>query len=605
MKTHAPHAHEKPHHPHWPLAALVFVFVFVLGMSSVHESSTWLSIRTGMKILADGAIPRTEPFSSGAAGSAWSTHSWLADVLFAKIHALGGPAALGALKSVVIAAAFALLLPLSHGSPLISATLLCLGACAGWAGFTETAACFDFLFFSLFVRLLRPRHRFEWALAAGAAGLTALWANLHGSMALWAVWIVGLKVFKATLRTATSERLGYWAMMVACAVLLAANPHGWGVARYALSDAGGFPDSWSASFISLYGFMTATAFVACFFTLQQEFVVTLASAGVMALSLALPGLRPLAALAACPLIALALGHFVAPRQDTGPRVARWAVLAAALLAVFLFSVTRPLARVRGYGTPSLAGAVNFMSVNGVRGRMFNESESGAELAGRTDRPVFIDGRAGLYPAAFRREAEDWPRLFRALDAVYKFDYAVLFNHRAAAAARVLDDDPGWRLAYADDNALVYLKKEGANVLLASQTAPRRFPPNRLWPESLDAALTRTTDAPKVLSELNLWSVQAPDCVQALIWKAYAMVRLKMTDKADRLLELARERRALAWDPELKAAYAFVLEARGRGAEAKALYRDAARTARRMGDGALEAAAAERLSRLGPPPRVAR
>lgn len=588
------HAHEKPHHPHWPLAALVFAFVFALGLGSVHESSTWLSIRAGSKILADGAIPRTETFSYGALGASWSTHSWLADVLFAKLDALGGPRLLTALKSAVIAGGFALLLPVNHGSPLVAATLLCLGACAGWRGFVETAACFDFLLLALLTRLLRPRHRFRWGEAAGAAGLAALWANLHGPTAPLALWMVGLKVFKASLRTATRERLGYWALMLVCVLLLSWNPHGWGVARYAFADAAGAPDSWPTPMASLYGLFAAAGLASCFLTLQQEFVTTLSCAAVLALSLALPGLRPLAALAACPLISLALGHFVKPLRDTGPRVVRWAAAAAAALLIFQAVVTRPLARARGYGTPSLAGAVHFLSVNGIRGRMFNEIESGAELAGRTERSVFVDGRPGLYTASFRREAEEWPRLFKALDSVYRFDYAVLRNRRAAAPARVLDEDPNWRLAYADDRALVYLKGTGVDALRGALIPARLLSPNRLWPDALDAALARPRDAAKVLAELDAWALQAPDCVQALIWKAYALDRLKMSDKADRLLSLAQERRGWVRDPELLAAYAFVLEARGRTSQAVPLYKSALRLARRHGDAALETAVAARI-----------
>lgn len=594
MQTHARHgapavhAHEKPHHPHWPLAVLVFAFVFALGVSSVHAPSTWLSIRTGAKILADGAIPRVDPFSFGAGGGVWSTHSWLSDVLFAKLAAWGGPGLLIAFKSVVLAVAFALLLPINHGSPLVAATILCLGACAGWAGFTETAACFDFLFFSILLRLLRPRLRFEWAAAASAAVLTGLWANLHASVAPLALWMVGLKVFKASLGTAMRDRLGYWAMLLVCALMLAFNPHGWGMLSYIFCDMSGSPDAWHTSLLSLYGVLAAAGLAACFFTLQQEFVATLACANIIALSLVLPGLRPLAALAACPLIALALGHFLKPRQDTWPRVTRWAVVAIALLFVFRLAVTRPLSHARGYGAPSLSGAANFITTNGVKGRMFNEAETGAELAGLTGRAVFIDGRPGLYSAAFRRDAQEWPRLFPALDSIYHFDYAVLLNRRAAAPARVLDEDKRWRLAYADDHALVYLKKDGADALLAAQTPVRVFAPNRLWPDALDAALAHPKDAAKVLAELDSWMLQAPDCVQVLIWKAYALDRLKMADKADRLLALARERRGLSWDPELMADYAFVLEARGRSAEARTYYLSAVRAARRLGDGDLAA-----------------
>ncbi|MDE2489385.1 MAG: hypothetical protein KGM24_00965, partial [Elusimicrobia bacterium] len=574
--------HEKPHHPHWPLAALLFVFVFALGMRSVHEPSTWIALRTGRLILAAHALPRTDPFSYGAAGAAWTTPSWLADVLFAKLDAWGGPLLLIAFKSAVVAAAFALLLPINHGSPMVAAALLSVGACASWTGLTETPLAFDFLLFALFVRLLRPRRRLRWREAGAAAGLTALWANLHGAAAPLALWLVGLKVFKASLRTAERERLAYWGLLAACAAAFALNPLGWGVLAHAFSDAASGAAVWRTPLVSLYGVFLVAGLVACWFTLQQEFVTTLAGASVMALSLVLPGLRPLAVLAAIPVIALALGHALPPREETWPRVLRWTALAAALLFVYVRAVSGPLAPVRGYGRPTLEGAVRWLSTSGVRGRMFNAPDSGDELIGLTGRTVFSDRRQSIYTAGFLRDARDWPRTFPALDGVYRFDYAVLRNRRAGSPAAVFDRDPAWRLAYADDWALVYLKNSGADSLLAKSSPFRLLTPNRLWPDALDPLLARPREAGEVLAELDRWSVLAPDCAQALLWKAYALDRLKMSGRADRLLELAAARPALAWDPELQALEAFVLSARGETARAAPLYRRAEREAARLG-----------------------
>jgi hypothetical protein len=337
--------------------------------------------------------------------------------------------------------------------------------------------------------------------------------------------------------------------------------------------------------------------VSCWLTLQQEFVTTLAAATMLALSIVLPGLRPLAVLAACPVVALGLGHAIKPLDDTWRRVAYWCAFAAVLLAVYAQAITRPLARSGGYGAPALTGAVHFLNASGVRGRMFNEPEAGAELIGLTDRPVFADRRQALYPESFRRDAADWTQLFHALDSVYRFDYAVVRNRRAAAPARVIDEDPDWRLAYADDRALVYLKKSGVNAWLVPQSPFKRLAPNRLWPDALDAALVDTRLAPQILAELDRWRISAPDCDQALLWKAYALNRLKMGGQADRLVDLVREKPALDWNPELQALEAYVLEARGRGDEAGLLYRRAERAARRLGDRPLAAAAAERLRGL--------
>ena len=578
--------HEKPHHPHWPLAALLFAFVFLLGMWSVHDPSTWIRVKVGAKILADHALPRTEPFSYGAAGAPWTTHSWLSDVIFAKLDAWGGPVLLTFFKSLAIAAAFALLLPINHGSPMVAASLLAFGAFAAWPGYAETPMAFDLLFFSVFLRLLRPRHRFRWTDAAWAAALTMLWSNLHGATAPLALWLVGMKVFKTTMRTAARERFGYWAMLLTCLIAFSWNPHGYGILTHVFSDAASGSGAWRLSLTSPAGLMILGGAVACWFTLQQEFVTTLSCAAVLALSILLPGLRPLGVLAACPVAALALGHAMKPRDDTWPRVARWCVFAAVLLACYVQAIARTLAPSGGYGAPALSGAVRFLDAAGVSGRMFNEPEAGAELIGLTSRPVFVDRRQTLYPEAFRRDAADWPRLFHALDSIYAFDYAVLRNRRAGAPASVLDGDPDWTLAYADDRALVYLKKSGADAAQAARSPFESLTPNRLWPDSLDAGLADAKRAPKILAELDRWAVAAPDSAQALLWKAYALGRLNDGANADRLLELARERPILSWNPELQALAAYDEAARGRPDRARALYRRARRAARALGDRAL-------------------
>ena len=588
MKAHSVPAHEKPHHPHWPLQALLFAFIFALGWRSVHAPETWIHLKTGANILAQGRLPATDPFGYGSSGSAWTTDSWLFDVAAAKLDQLGGPPLLVGVKSAVAAAAFALLLPINAGSPLAAATLLALGACAGWAGLVETPAIFDLLFFALFVRLLRPRHRFRWTQGLAAAALTILWANVHGSSAVLALWLVGLKVFKASLRTVARERLAYWTTLLVCVFAVALNPLGWGVLARTFGDATAVVGGWPAPWLSLYTAFAVMAVVSCWLTLQQEFVTTLAAATMAALSLLFPGLRLVAILAACPVISLTVGHWLKARVDTLPRVLRWAVFAALLLAGYRHFVSEPLSRARGYGSPVLTGAVHYLKTNAVGGRMFNEPAAGAELIGLSSRLVFADARSGMYPATFLHEAADWPRLFSQLDMVYRFDYAVVLNRRAGYPARIIDEDPGWRLAYADDHALVYRKAAGA---------PRLAPPNRLWPDSLDPLLDDKVQAGKVLEEIDLWLVQAPDCIQALIWKAYALGRLGKADEADRHLELARERPRLRRDAELRAAYAFALEARARTDEAKSAYQAALKTAARFGERGVETEILTRLAAL--------
>ncbi|MDE2237781.1 MAG: hypothetical protein KGK30_07820, partial [Elusimicrobia bacterium] len=150
------HPHDKPHHPHWPLACALFAAVFFLGELSIHDPATWIHIRTGQLILARGALPHADPFSYTASGRPWTTSSWLADCLFYLVHEALGPRGLIALKSAVVAGAFSLLLPLNPASPLTAAGLLGLGAAASWGGLAELPGVFDLLCLALLLRLLRP-----------------------------------------------------------------------------------------------------------------------------------------------------------------------------------------------------------------------------------------------------------------------------------------------------------------------------------------------------------------------------------------------------------------------------------------------------------------
>ena len=594
MKSPA-HPHEKPHHPHWPLACLLFVYVLLLGLYSVHEPSTWLHIKTGAKILADGVIPRIDSYSYTVTGRPWTTDSWLSDILFHHLHRSTGAWGLILLKSIVAALAFVLLLPLNASSPLLAAGVLGAGALASWPGLTETPVFFDLLMLSLLIRTLRPRRKFAWSMVLQVALIELLWANLHGTTAVLGVWVAGLKAFKASLRADAEERLHHGAILVAALAGCLLNPHGFSVVPHMFS---GSAAGWQplSPWFNVYSFFAVGGFWACWVCLQQEFFLSTTAASLLTASIVVPELRPLAILAACPVTALALGHHFKPVDDTPARVARWALGMACLFAVYHSIVYVPLASARGYGAVSLAGARSFLKANGVSGRMFNEVETGSGLL-EADRLVFVDDRAGLYGAAFMKDAARWPGRWKQLVEIYDFDYAVLLNRRALSYARVIDEDPAWVLAYADDEALVYIKRRGASGWLVAGAPRRLILPGRLWPDALDALLADPKTRVRALEELDRWIVQAPDSAQALLWKAYALAVLNLPQKAQHLLSLARGRGAFARDPELMACAAFVLERSGGDAEASRLYHRAAFFLRRRGERQAEALVLARLGAL--------
>ena len=169
------------------------------------------------------------------------------------------------------------------------------------------------------------------------------------------------------------------------------------------------------------------------------------------------------------------------------------------------------------------------------------------------------------------------------------------NRRATYPARVLDEDQDWRLAYADDAALVYLRRSSPSGWMVAGASRRLVAPNRLWPEAMDPLLAQPQRRAKVLAELDAWIVQSPESVQPLLWKAYALDRMHLAPKSERLLELSRGRIARRGDPELMAGLAGVLERRGQAPEAQRLYQRAALLARQRGESELESAVALRLA----------
>lgn len=599
MKGVRAHPHEKPHHPHRPLSFLLFLFVFLLGLFSVHESSTWLHIQTGARILAERALPSADSFSYTFSGRPWTTGSWLADVVFRHLHASGGPWALTAFKAVSFATAFTLLLPVNPASPLLAASVLGLAALAAWPGMTETPAFFDVLLLSLLLRALRPRGRFHWSMAAQVGLVELLWSNLHSSTALLGLWVTGLKALKAALRhEQPGDWLRYGLLTAAAAAGFLLNPLGPAAVGHAFHQAVTASAGWQSLSLSqaFYAFFALAGAWACWITLQQEFFLTLTAATLLFLSFLVPDMRPLYLMAVCPVLTLALGHFVSPLRETPSRLRRLTAAMGVLFALHYYWIYAPFGRLRGYGSSAMDGVLHFLDSNGVRGRMFNEPQTGPVLLA-SGRPVFVDEREELYGPLFLGEALRWSRQWRQLREVYGFDYAVVLNRRAGYPARALDEDAEWSLAYADDAALVYARKTGQNGWLVDSARKRLIEPNRLWPDGIDAALAKPAPCARLLEELDRWIVQSPDSVQALLWKAYALDALALGQKAERLISVARRRPRAAWDAELLACLGFIEEKRGSGAEARRAYERSARLARRLGEKAVQAEVLPRLAAL--------
>src|SRR5690349_1977382 len=116
---------------------LVFLYGGMRGAQTLlGDGDTGWHLRTGEWILAHGRVPGRDLFSFTCAGRPWFAWEWLWDVLFGRLHQIGGMAAVLVASSVVLALTFAGLLRLARwrcGNAVV-ALAVTLGAAAASAG---------------------------------------------------------------------------------------------------------------------------------------------------------------------------------------------------------------------------------------------------------------------------------------------------------------------------------------------------------------------------------------------------------------------------------------------------------------------------------------
>src|SRR5262249_744273 len=129
-------------------------------------------------------------------------------------------------------------------------------------------------------------------------------------------------------------------------------------------------------------------------------------------------------------------------------------------------------------------ACDFMEAHGIRGRGFNQYAAGGYILYRfwpdRSRLPFMDiHQSGtredreLYAVA-QQDSEAW----RALDAKYRFDYALTYTAQYANDRLIefLDADRAtWALVFTDDAAGLFLRRHGPLAALANRFEYRRLP----------------------------------------------------------------------------------------------------------------------------------
>ena len=461
----------------WPLAAaaLFYLLLLLLGSRLLGDPDTYWQIALGQWIAAHHQVPQVDTFSFTMAGKAWISSQWLAQVVLAGLYALAGWSGVVVAAALAIAGAFALLTRfllqrLAVGPALVLAT----------GGFVIAAPHM----------LARPHALAMPVMVAWVAGLVraaetrrapslwllpliTLWANLHGSFT-FGLALMAPVALDAVWNAQSSERVSlalHWVLFAALAVIAACvTPYGpqsiLVTARVLdLGPALALIGEWRPiDFSKISGFELALLFgigAALYrgLTLPPIRILILLGLVYMALSHGrnvdmLGLLGPL--FIAAPL-ALQLGG--PARADSGD--GREHLLPSLALAGALLAATAGLSYALDYQPPARfkpQRAVAVIKAAGAKHVLNGYNYGGYLIASGVK--TFIDGRTELYGKKFvlrtsrALELSDVGTMLRLLKE-YDIDATLLAPDTPANS--LLARLKGWKRAYADDVAVVYLR----------------------------------------------------------------------------------------------------------------------------------------------------
>ena len=452
----------------------VYAVLLVCGERLLNDSDTYWQISIGQWIIDHAALPRADIYSFTKAGEAWTSSSWLSQVLMAGSYNLAGWTGPVVLAAGCIAATFALLthilgrrvpaafavtvaiaaLVLSKGHFLARPHVLVLPVMLAWA-------------YGLMSASERGEAPSFWLLP-----LIALWANLHGGF-IFGLVLAGAFAIDAlwNVDVARQRPLALrWALFGIGAVLACcATPYGWGsiLAARKILDLGELLHliyEWMpADFTSLGAFeMSILVLIAAALYAGVRLSPPRIALVLGLLHMALSHVRNLEIFALLlPLVVLAPVASQFALQPARFSKITAPLASAAVLAVLLGASTWALAAKSAFSPPEVQSPVAAIDALQARHpkRVLNDLPFGGYMIWRK-MPVFIDGRAELYGEAFEMayyRALQLKDVNGFLDILKTWDIDAVLLTPSTPAVGLLDNIPGWQRVYSDRYAVLHVR----------------------------------------------------------------------------------------------------------------------------------------------------
>ena len=464
----------------------VYALLLIAGNRLLADPDTYWQITIGRWIFDHRAVPSSDIYSFTMTSKPWISTQWLAQVLYGQADAIGGWSGVVVLTALPIALTFAILARFLEQRVGAIATMILLSIAFAIA-LPHLLARPHALALPVMVAwvaaLLSASERRE-APSLWLIALMVLWANLHGSF-VFGLMLIAPIALDALVNAGTPWRkdlvLRWVGFGVAALAASCLTPYSWNSLLAAqnilsLGEALSIIREWAPANFSSFGLFEACILGALALALITG--VTFPPVRILILlgllHMALTHVRNADVFAlltpmvlAAPLAAR-FKNLKDASQDAAPprpRVLAFSAIVAAVLTAGITSVSTYAPN--AWISPS--AAVSMLKVYGAK-RAFNDYDLGGYLIWRGV-PTYIDGRTELFDEDFMVEhnaasALAKPQRFFELLNDYKIDATIL--RRQTAGSKLLDRLPEWQQVYADDVAVVHIRKAAFPALAPSQ-----------------------------------------------------------------------------------------------------------------------------------------
>jgi hypothetical protein len=477
------------------------LFLFAGYQKLFRDSDAGWHIRTGESILSTRALPHIDPYSFTRSGQPWFAWEWGADALSGAAYMAGGLAGVALFYALAIASSVWLwfqinwvlggnfLLACLFAAPMLSTTNI------HWLARPHVLSWLFLLTMVLWAERVSETPRAEPRSLLAAAGLTAVWANLHASfffapmICLIYAAAYALRPLIWNLDTALEWRKARWFALAAavCSAASLLNPYGWELHRHLfeyltntdlMARIGEFQSfNFHAEGAFQIVLTLGIAMLGAALALGQKQLAHFFLAGVLIYA-ALRSARglPLVGLILLPVANAAITRALAGAANLRPALraeidsalaysrglraidARFSGLALApVFAVLLFALLRTPAIAARTGFPPdqfpVAAAVEVDKLPAAA-RILAPDKFGGYLIYRFQgtRKVFFDGRSDLYGSEFLKQYARLTQLrpgWRAQLDEFGFTHALLPNDYSLVPAL---EALGWKRLYRDETA---------------------------------------------------------------------------------------------------------------------------------------------------------